>query len=86
MLAAGQAARDEDAALVERRIDMVHDALVEDGLADWDSSAIPDYAVEALTSLVAARCARVLKSDGSEVQALLAEARTAKVELAALVA
>lgn len=51
--AAAESAEPEDAALVERKIDALHDYLVSEGLAYWSLSDIPGAVYNQLVTLVA---------------------------------
>ena len=51
--AAGESASAEDAALVTDRYESKHAEWLEDGLANWDVDAVPNFAVASVTTLVA---------------------------------
>ena len=52
VLAAGETANAEDALLVEEKIDSVHAILLGKKLLQWDTNAIPDYAILPMIAMV----------------------------------
>jgi len=52
VLAAGETANAADAALVDQAIEDVHESLIQKGLADWVTSAIPNVMKRPLIALV----------------------------------
>ena len=82
ILAGGESASAEDAALVERRIDRLHEELIDNGLVAWSLTAIPDRAMQPMTKLVAAVCWSAFHGDTgavvAEQKAAAARARLAR--------
>ena len=81
VLAAGETASAEDAALVEDIVDGVHEGLVGKGLADWDVDDVPDAVKLAVRNIVAYQSAESFTIGSMRVAALRNEAFEAEREI-----
>ena len=81
VLAAGETANSNDADVVDARIELINDQYIENGVSHWATSAIPDYAVEPLITITAARCAPAFGLNENVITRLKMEAVGADVSL-----
>lgn len=79
VLAAGESPSAEDAALVDGRIDSLHEKLMARRLVNFETSAIPDEAVHDYMRIVANECAQAFGLPRIEAETMSAEAELRKL-------
>ncbi len=81
VLAAGESATADDADVVDKAIDSVHEMLMARMRVDFLTSAIPEYAQIPLRDMVAFRVGRVFGKNGNRMQELRIDSQLALNEL-----
>lgn len=86
VLAAGESADADDAAVVDAAVAEKHEQLINRGLVAWDVDSVPPYAVGPFVTIVAAECCDEFGVPEGRTVRLVAQGQLAEQELAKQVA